>query len=83
MNRLCIVFCLSLLVGCVPLGSLSPELEDYMITAEKRQEPSEVENLQVYLENGWELFLYEDRKLILVKEADQGLLIKDIFNVLD
>ena len=70
--------------GCSILSTLSPTLGEFMVEAEENQQAfTDAQFLQQYLEDGWEFFLYDDSKLVLIKHTESGMLVKDIFQVLD
>jgi len=83
----CIILSISLM-GCGlavrTLEFVSPNFED--LQEERKVDNGDqetVDEFQALLSEGWELFLYEGNKVVLVKQSPDGLLIKDVFGVLD
>ena len=82
---------LSLIVSLTGCGLTIRALEFMSPTFEEMQEEARrdsgdqktIEEFQALLEDGWELFLYDGDKIVLVKQSPDGLLIKDVFGVLD
>jgi hypothetical protein len=77
----------SILTGCMTIGPLleeiSPHYAELMEEQRKQSGPDEVQQFQKLLREGWELYLYNDSKLILVKYTDDRLLINDVFGGLE
>lgn len=87
--RLLILLALSIcLTGCGltmrVLEFVSPTFEEMQDEARRDAgDQKTIEEFQALLDDGWELFLYDGDKIVLVKQSPDGLLIKDVFGVLN
>ena len=86
MLRIIILFLFIAVSGCTTVGTvletLSPTYAGIAEENRKRLEPDEVVTFQKLLNEDWDLYVTEDGKLILVKYTETGLLIRDVFGVL-
>lgn len=65
--------------GCV----LHNTLEDLLLDQQAASEEIEPVDLQALLRDNWEFYIYEEDKVILIKHTETGMLINDVFGVLD
>lgn len=66
------------------LEFISPTFEELQNEARRDSGDADtVREFQALLEDGWRLFLYDGDKIVLVKDSPNGLLIKDVFGVLN
>ena len=84
--RLLTVLLLSLfLSGCIGLMDTGFSMIEEGLNPEKSDgtNSNEVQNFQPLLEDGWDLYIY-DGKVVLIKDSPSGgLNILDVFNVLN
>lgn len=85
---------LTLIAVCITLSScglavrtlefLSPTFETMQEEARRDSgDEKTIQEFQNLLNDGWELFLYEGNKIVLIKDTPDGRLIKDVFGVLN
>jgi len=81
-----LIFIFIFFSGCATLSPLleeiSPSYLDLMKEQRKLNEPDKVQKFQILLRDGWELFIYDEDRLVLIKHTNSGLLINDVFGVL-
>ena len=75
---LILLMCLTL-SGCA-LTRLSELIEES--TTEEVMTVEDLSDMKYYLNDGWEFYLYHS-KLVLIKHTPSGMLIKDVFKVLE
>lgn len=87
--RKCLVLLLIavMLSGCGlairALEFASPTFEELREERHNNDGQVMVDKFQRLLSDGWRLFLYDGNKIVLVKDSPDGLLIEDVFGVLD
>ena len=59
-------------------------LESFLLSQEIEEDIEDNKiDLPSLLQSGWEFYVYEENKVILIKHTNSGLLINDVFGVLN
>jgi hypothetical protein len=76
-----VLVCSICLSGCSIVRLTDMLLDDYRYR-DVEERNAEI-NLKSLLEDGWQFFIYKENKVLLIKYTDTGMLIKDVFGVLN
>ena len=74
---------LILSVICILLSGCTYSYLESFLLSQEDQHKEETVDLPALLRDGWDFYLYKDNKVVLIKHTETGLLVKDVFGVLN